>query len=236
MNRIIVAEYPKSGGTWFVSLLGDALSLDKRDIYVQDGYDAFAVNKHPWYVGAASLNISENCVIKSHEKPGSSLHPQGSKVIHLVRDGRDVVVSKYFFERDFCVKNGIYTKFDVPFEDYVVNVASEWKKYVLEWLETDARLVRYEELLANPAETLSNTLDKLNMVVEKEIIERAIRANSKERLRSALDKTFAYNTFVRKGISGDWINHFSVSNRRAFHEVAGDVLIRLGYETNANSK
>jgi len=36
-----------------------------------------------------------------------------------MRDGRDVVVSKYFFEKEFCVKNAILKEFSIPFDDYV---------------------------------------------------------------------------------------------------------------------
>jgi hypothetical protein len=45
--RIVVAEHPKSGGTWVVGMLGDALSLSKRDIYVGDGFDWFDLSEHP---------------------------------------------------------------------------------------------------------------------------------------------------------------------------------------------
>ncbi len=105
--RIVVAEYPKSGGTWIVSVLGDALGLPKRDIYVSDEYKSFDVRKHPWYKNAPDLVLPDACVIKSHELPNSDLH---SFPMRLVRDGRDVVVSRFFYDRDFCVANGIYSK------------------------------------------------------------------------------------------------------------------------------
>ncbi len=31
--RIVVTEYPKSGGNWVVNMLGDVLQIPKRDIY-----------------------------------------------------------------------------------------------------------------------------------------------------------------------------------------------------------
>jgi sulfotransferase 6B1 len=37
----------------------------------------------------------------------------------------------------------------------------------------------------------------------------------------------------RKGQAGDWRNHFTDAHRRAFKEVAGDMLIKLGYESDA---
>src|SRR5689334_10839384 len=111
VRRVIVVEYPKCGGSWLTSLLGDALGLPKRDIYISDGYNAFDVARHPWFSGDASWNVSGACVVKSHELPGTYLtrtvSDEVTATVHMIRDGRDVVVSKYFFDRDFCPKNGI---------------------------------------------------------------------------------------------------------------------------------
>jgi len=38
----------------------------------------------------------------------------------------------------------------------------------------------------------------------------------------------------RKGVSGDWINVFTGEDRRVFKEVAGDLLVELGYEQDDN--
>jgi len=38
----------------------------------------------------------------------------------------------------------------------------------------------------------------------------------------------------RKGTPGDWVNHFTDEHKRLFKERHGDLLIRLGYETDRN--
>ena len=38
------------------------------------------------------------------------------------------------------------------------------------------------------------------------------------------------SSFYRKGVAGDWRNHFTEEDRRVFKEEAGELLIRLGYE------
>lgn len=231
-KRIVVSEYPKSGGTWIVSMLGDALRLPKRDIYVGDDYRAFDVRQHPWYAGAASLGLTESCVIKSHELPNSSLLNFPAQYIHLVRDGRDVVVSKYIYDKEFCVRNGIYEQFEVSFDDYLVRVAVEWRDYVLAWLEVAPHTCQYEDFLQDPFGFLRTVLTKLGTPVPDSQIRYAVEANTKDAFRRALDKAFKYNTFVRKGTAGDWRNHFTEANKETFKEIAGDALIRFGYETN----
>ncbi len=234
MDRILVIEYPKSGGTWFGSLLGDALSLPKRDIYVKDGYKAFDVSKHPWYEGANSLDLTDSCIIKSHELPGSPLHDFEATLIHLIRDGRDVIISKYFYERDFCVRNGIYTEFNVPFDDYLKKTSIDWSHFVLAWLSKDILLCRYEDLLGDTYSSMIRILVTMGREVPEHRIRNSIEANSKNKMKKALAKTFNYNTFVRKGISGDWKNYFNRYHKEVMKRHAGEALMRAGYERDLN--
>jgi hypothetical protein len=39
------------------------------------------------------------------------------------------------------------------------------------------------------------------------------------------------NSHYRKGVAGDWINHFTEEHIAAFNEAFGDVLVRTGYES-----
>ncbi len=228
-EHLIVVEYPKSGGSWLVSLLGDSLDMPKRDIYVSEGYDAFSVDKHPWYKNSTSLNIIAPSVIKSHELPNTPLHTMDNKTIHLVRDGRDVIVSKYFYEKDFCVSNGIYQSFDTPWEDYLQTTALDWNVFVEKWLEAGTCFFRYEDLLSNPLGTITSVLDFVQTPATDEKKRRAINKHTKEKFQKSLDDTFAHNSFVRKGIKGDWKNHFSSRDLDIFCQLARNTMQALGY-------
>ena len=231
--RIVVTEYPKSGGSWLVSMLGTLLNLPCRDIYIGDGYDRFDVTTHPWYRGTPSFGLTEDCVIKSHELPESPWLNFPARMLHLVRDGRDVAVSKYFFERDFCVNNGIYDRFDIPFDEYVPKIAREWRHYVLEWIKKGTPFYTYEALLQHTPRTLESIAVNLGVAYSPEQLLQAIEKNSKENFKKSLDDTFKHNTFVRKGISGDWRNHFTEQHNVIFQEIAGDALSILGYEVES---
>lgn len=52
--------------------------------------------------------------------------------------------------------------------------------------------------------------------------------------KAALDATFKYNTFVRKATFGDWVNYFNAADGKAFKKIAGQTLVRLGYESGLN--
>lgn len=234
--RIVVNEYPKSGGNWIVNLIGDALGLPKRDIYdVKNTVKSFDLSKHPWYGGMNQPDLPVSCVIKSHEYPDSQLLKFPAAIVHLIRDGRDVVVSKYFYERDFCVDNGIYQHFDIPFDEYVPQVAREWRNYILAWHEVMPQAVcQYENFLADPRRALQHVFAQLGIIVSCADLSKAVEANIKDKMRRSLDNAFQHNSFIRKGIAGDWRNYFSDTHIQAFKEQAGDALIQLGYEIDGD--
>jgi hypothetical protein len=227
--RILVSEYPKSGGTWIVNLIGDALGLPKRDLYAT-GAMPFDLGKHPWYIGASDFGFKGPCVIKSHEHPTSRLVQFSAKHIHLVRDGRDVVVSKYFFERDFCVANGIYEKFEEDFDAYVSRVSAEWNEFVLSWLNVDVLCLKYEDFLRSPGATLECALSGIGIEANRESINAAVSNNTKDKLQASLTPLFPNSAFVRKGVSGDWRNHFQRRHLDAFRGLAREAMERLGYD------
>jgi len=195
----------------------------------------FDIKKHPWYAGSNDLDFPRCSVIKSHEFPRSGLIDFDAKYVHLVRDGRDVVVSKWHFEKYFCVNNGITTSFDIDFDVYVKKTAAEWANYVEAWRASSVLLVRYEDFLQEPAECLGRLIKSLiGSDVKKDMLERTVDRFSKENFARALGKAFRHNTFVRKGVAGDWVNHFSEKNIADFKAVAGETLLSLRYESSRN--
>jgi hypothetical protein len=226
--RILVSEYPKSGGTWVVNLVGDALGLAKRDIYLT-GSGTVDLGRHPWYAGASDFGFKGACVIKSHEYPTSRHVQFTTKHIHLVRDGRDVVVSKYFYERDFCVANGIYKKFEESFDSYVSRVSTEWNEFVLSWLNVDVLCIKYEDFLHSPHGTLECVLSSLGIESSRASMDAAVSKNTKDKMQASITQHYPKGAFVRKGVSGDWRTHFNQSHLDAFRGIAGEAMERLGY-------
>ncbi len=234
---IIITEYPKSGGTWITSMIGDALGIPMRDIYMRPGFKLFKTDKHPWYRSAPDLDFPMPSVIKSHELPGSQLIDFDATFVHLVRDGRDVVVSKWFFEKYFCVKNNIIPTFDKQFDAYVKETANEWCNYVNAWAGHSAITIKYEDFLYDPIQSLGNLLKHFtNNVFTHAEIKRTVMKYKKDRFAALFHETFRYNTVVRKCISGDWKNYFSEKNIAEFESIAGKSLVSLGYELKTQFK
>ena len=92
--------------------------------------------------------------------------------------------------------------------------------------------VKYEDMLQEAVEVLSKALMAL---VGSEIDERQVKLTverySFEKKTGRLPGTEDKFSFARKGIRGDWQNHFSKEARQVFDHYAGDLLVELGYET-----
>ena len=91
--------------------------------------------------------------------------------------------------------------------------------------------IRYEDLIADFPETVGALLTFLGVDASQETIENLRRETDFKRLSGgrAPGETDP-DSYFRKGIAGDWKNHFSDEDKSVFKEVAGDLLIELGYE------
>lgn len=151
----------------------------------------------------------------------------GATMILIHRDGRDVVVSDQFFTRDHQGKN-------FSFADAV----SSWRRD----MEAHLRCVErypvfacgYERLLSDGPAVARELFQFLGLAHDDHLIEDLITRSSFRfytgRDRGQEDR----KRFYRKGVAGDWKNHFTEEDKRAFKALAGDMLIQLGYEKDVS--
>jgi hypothetical protein len=147
----------------------------------------------------------------------------GATMILIYRDGRDVVTSDQFFTRDHQGKT-------FSFADAV----SSWRRDMEAHLRCAERYpvfaCAYERLLADGPAVAKELFQFMGLSNEDQLINDLIARSSFKfyagRDRGQEDR----KRFYRKGVAGDWRNHFTEEDKRAFKALAGDMLIRLGYE------
>ncbi len=185
----------------------------------------------------------------------SAIYPD-ARVVHIIRDGRDAVVSALHHSWNFGqkVKNDeVSAKREAYREDpdrmlnsgeslfagnSLARMAGEWAVRVGPTVEDGAaRLgenyteVRYEDLLSRPEEEVRRLLEFLGAGADDETVRRCVNAASFEKLSRGRERGEEDPTsFYRKGVAGDWRNTFTEQDRRVFEETAGDLLAQLGYE------
>ena len=175
----------------------------------------------------------------------SAIYPE-AKVVHIIRDGRDVAVSAAHHARNFGRArqrgDSNETRGSIFPEGQLEKLVAEWTSRVGKTVEDGPALlgenyteVRYEDLLHKPEAEVQRLLTFLAVDSDAKAATRCIEAASFEKLskgrkRGEEDPT----SFFRKGIAGDWKNVFTEKNKREFKGAAGDLLISLGYEEDDN--
>lgn len=230
-DTFVVTEYPKSGGTWLSQLVSSSLDIP-----------------YPRYrLPALEDSVIHGCYLNSANQ---------NKTIVINRDGRDIMVSYYYHSlvkkpqiiSDKAVDHvanelGITDVADINknlpvFIDYCFSGKAyprfTWSEFVHKWHGNESVIHTSYEALSRDANTelgqIVNSLrvDDIPTQKIKDTIDKFSFEKQANRKKGHEDS----NSFLRKGIVGDWQNAFSQEARELFDSYAGNELILLGYETD----
>jgi hypothetical protein len=209
--------------------------------------------------------------IAGDKSPSSVIHGQvvrdmhlvypDAKVVNIVRDGRDVLISERF--RNFVEESKFLTAEDrriiadlqtdpAPFSDgrrsifteaFIRNIAQRWADDLSEVDAEAQRLygekyhsLRYEDLLATPFLEMTKVWKFLGVKKVSKTLEKAVTAemssNPDEEWQAQRNEGIA--SFLPKGQAGNWQRLFTARDKAVFKEVAGEVLVRWEYEKDLN--
>jgi hypothetical protein len=228
-----VIGYPKSGTTWASQLVADYLQLP------------FPRN--------SLLPVGCAAVVHGHE----TVRRNDRNVVYLMRDGRDALVSQYFYHarpiaegdhptltaRQRRLYPGLVNKADIRanLAGFVARQMKKanssnvnWGQHVRSYFEADNAnvvLLRYEDLLEDGVQALSQAMAQLTgKPADTDRAEATIRKFAFKQQSGRAEGTEDRSAFLRKGKAGDWINHFTRQAAQIFDQACGDDLVRAGYE------
>ena len=208
--------------------------------------------------------------IVGDKSPSSVIHGQAvrdlhavypdAKIVYIVRDGRDVIISERF--RNFVEESRFLTPEDkriisdlrrdpASFEDsrrsiftetFIRRKAGDWVNDLQETEDESRRLfgdnfygLRYEDLLKQPFYEMQKVWEFLGVnadrSLEKAILEE-MSSNPDEEWQSRRNEDIA--SFLPKGQAGNWTRLFCEQDRVVFKQVAGEMLVRWKYEKDLN--
>jgi hypothetical protein len=166
----------------------------------------------------------------------------------IFRDPRDVVVSHVFYVTDMEVRH-VHHEYYQSLPDFdsrlkvsilgrpelntrpepsrrveFSNIADRFAPY-LGWLDrSEVLTIHFEDLIHHRESTLISIMDHLLSRVTLQSPRQLILDSLETSINPKKSPTF------RSGKTGEWKKHFTDEHKKIFKEVAGDLLIKLGYE------
>jgi len=162
----------------------------------------------------------------------------------IFRDPRDVVVSHVFYVTDMEARHVHHDYYqslpdfdsrlrvsilgrpntEIEFPD----IADRFAPY-LGWLDHDKVLsIHFEDLINDRTSALTRIMDhflaRAPLHAPRQLILNSLEAS----INPGQSPTF------RSGKTGEWKKHFTDEHKKIFKDVAGDLLVRLGYEKDGN--
>jgi hypothetical protein len=240
---VFLVSFPKSGNTWTRFLLANLIHPEEAATFA----NIHRLIPDPSGTSKRDLDgMADPRIIKSHE----SFDPRYPRVIYIVRDPRDVVLSQYHYHRKLK-----RIADDAPLENFVTRfLAGEtcphglWGENVLTWLATregDPRflMLRYEDMVADTPRELQKVVAFMGMTISPQQIAHAVELSSAARMRKmeatqtddcGLTKGSRKDlSFVRAAGSGGWRSELPASEVARLEAAWGPVMRHVGYELSS---
>ncbi len=161
----------------------------------------------------------------------AKLYP-GAKFIHVIRDGRDAAVSGWAHLERTGAQHSFAT-----FADYAAYFAQHhWTQYITHAQHVGRQIddryleLRYEAMRSDPDAHAKQMFALLGVADDDATVRGCVEQASFEKLSGGrAEGEEDRSSHFRKGIAGDWVNHFDDHAIARFESHAGDLLDELGY-------
>lgn len=253
-NSYYVISYPRSGNTWLINCLTLLLDGVRGEAYTPfklytELHGTPGPDFHFWC--EPRQRPDQPVCIKSHDDWNAfqARHP-AAPVVYIARDGRDSLLSYYFFQQAYAQGEQLETKkiagtgvlisrganepsFDAAgFSRFLRAEAPAWAAHVRSGRDAGGRLcyLTYEELMQDFEGTLARVAAHLGLPLARSYAEAA------KVYHAGFGAVFSGNNrdFFRRGKIGDWKNWFQPEHALLLEELIGRELREFGFESDPN--
>ena len=244
-TTLFVAGLPKSGTTWVEKMIASYPGFHELIIPEVARYEMQTGGSHDYDLPVDMFDRFEKALVLSKMHVHGSAHnaqmlaKSNVRYVVLYRDLRDVAVSNYFYVRNtpWHPEHHLYHEVETKqgLRRFAQHTLMDYEKWVRSWAENRdpqfSLMLKYEDVLADDASALRQIAKLFELDQSPETIERITKANSFQSMTGGRSSGNPNNTeFARKGVAGDWKNHFDEPLKKLYKEIIGQFLIDFGYE------
>ncbi|XP_041799126.1 sulfotransferase family 2, cytosolic sulfotransferase 3 isoform X1 [Chelmon rostratus] len=234
---VVAVTYPKSGTIWMQEILPLVLNGgDLTPIQTIPNWDRVPWLEEKRLAVVVDQLPSPRALVTHfpyHLMP-PSFHASKAKVIYVMRNPKDVMVSSYYFHQmaGFLMDPGTFDEFMAKFLEGRV-LFGKWTDHVKSWRHTELgdriMYITYEEMVQDLPAALRSLSDFLGSNLSEEVIQKIAEHCSFKTMKVNSMSNFSLvpkvlmdsdkSPFLRKGVVGDWKNHFSSEQLARFTSV-----------------
>lgn len=244
-TTLFVAGLPKSGTTWLEKMLGSYDGFHELMIPEVARHEMQTGGSHDYDLPEDLFTRFEKALVLTKMHVHGSVHnarllkQSNIRYVVLYRDLRDVAVSSYFYVRNtpWHPEHGLYKNVGITtgLKEFSKKTLPAYAEWVRSWHTNrdpnKSVIVRYEELLADDTAVLRQIAELFDLDGSDDTIQRITAANSFGAMSGGRSKGMSNESaFARKGVAGDWVNHFDDELKGLYKEIIGSFLIDFGYE------
>lgn len=222
-QQINIISYPKCGRTWLRLMIGRAISKHYHCGSLQEVLILGELSKYHDEIPDMQVRHDDDAFFKSvDELTQTKKEYQDNKVLFIVRDPRDVIISSFFhktkrhnFFPNDTSKNE-YARYDGTLKEFIREKVGSFEtllEYYNIWDRSRDQpdgflMVSYEQMSENTHQTLRSTLDfmgldKINEVVIEESIEYASFDNMRD-----MERKDSFESGILKSTNNNDLNSF----------------------------
>ncbi|XP_024917261.1 amine sulfotransferase-like [Cynoglossus semilaevis] len=232
---VFLVTYPKSGSVWMQQILVQIMDI----VHPEQAEDLINRNRVPWVedrlFDEPFRDRPDPRYFGSHlpvDMLPRDVKNKNLKVVYVWRNPRDVLVSLYHFSEAW-----VFLESPKSFEDFFQDFLNgdvymgSWFDHVRGYQAERDRLqihfMKFEDMLKDlrgEVEKLclflgqSLTEEQMDRVVETSTFNN-MKVNPKANYKDLVEKERYSKNTMRKGVAGDWKNHFTVAQNERFDQV-----------------
>jgi len=240
---VIVGTAHKVGSTWLFNMVRD-LGQFENDLLPREFMHSGTIETDDPRVFLHLMKHYGHSIYKTHSYPITyELEPEAATAVHFLsmyRDPRDVIVSASFYLATLEPNEGgwdaEYRSLPTPRRiEQVIERGGFLLGRLSAWFRDPTAIqVRYESTLADPHAELARVAEELGLDRDDAAVARVVKKYSFKSKSGREPGKENPRAFLRKGIAGDWKNHFDDRCIEAFktaHERRwNELLVSMGYE------